>query len=191
MSTKSLVTSLIVLLLAGIGAIIYLITSNPVKGYSLVYDRNNYKLYVKDSTIKNAQSLSFTEGGRRVSHKDGIEMIKKYRSEIKTHEDSLKMTRYVDFNFDNVFGYLAYVLSIQGEVVSPKDTLGFRVYIGTNVRATQIGTESVFSHTTLFAPIKGHNLYKFVFGGNFDFFDQGSICPTNCPTDDEGKLLPE
>jgi hypothetical protein len=188
MTAKPAIILLSALLLISVGVIIYLVVKNPVRGYSLAYDNGNYKLFVKDTVLKTGKSLAFSGGGRRIDHATGIAMIKRYRKEIITHEDSVKMTRFVDFNFDNVFSYLGYILSVKGDVINPTDQLGFRVYVGTRLTPSRVGGQDVYSHTMIFAPIKDHDFYKFVFDSDFDFLDQGSICPENCPADEAAPL---
>jgi hypothetical protein len=115
-------------------------------------------------------------------------MIQQYREHrLLTREDSLKVTRFVSFDFDNVFAYMGYLLTTDSPDI-PKDDLGFRVYFCENLTETETDLGRHFPQSMLFAPTSKGRLYFNKADKEFDFFNQGSICPVNCP-DDDGVIL--
>lgn len=191
MNQNPVILILALLLAAATGFIVYLVATNPVKGYHVVYETDDFILFAKDTGNKasTTKKKMYFEGGEHVDYKTGNSMIQQYRqNRIKNREDSLKVTRFVSFDFDNVFAYMGYLLTTDSPDI-PKDDLGFRVYFSEELTARQSELGSYFPQSMLFAPTRKGALY---FNKNndkeFDFFDQGSICPVNCP-DDDGIIL--
>jgi hypothetical protein len=177
---------LLILLLLAIGFVIYLIVSNPVKGYKLVYDRQGYKLFVKDSIQKNFMDVNFTGGGRRVPYQTGLEMIRSFRGPIRSGDDST--TKSISFSFDSLFHYMGFVLTNYPRI-PPQDTLKMTIYIANSETPMQrTDGRVVFQRTVLLGPTIKRKQPKLTQTNGFDYFNQGSICPVNCP--DDGTDVP-
>jgi hypothetical protein len=179
MNAKQTALLLFALLLCAIGYIVYKEATNPLKGYKLVYDRQNYKLFVKDTLHSDMKSSSFAGGGRRVPYAEGHRRIMDFRRRLPGKDDTT--TRYIAFSFDSVFNYMGYVLTNFKR--DEKDTLGMTLYIAdSDIPLRQSNGRQVYQRTVLLRPTINKKQSTEKENENFDFFNQGSICPVNCPT---------
>ena len=180
--TKPLTFLLWLLLLVSIAGNIYQYNSSPIKNYNLLYgsDTSQYQLYVRNEKLMKDTSEKWTGSGRRIKFKEGQDFIRKYRQSTM-HNDAA--TKYVSFTFDSVFTYMGYILTEYKPRMNRNDTLGFRVFFGQDTLLSEVNHRMVYKNMVLLAPTTNKKIPKFVDDGEYDFFDQGSICPIICPGD--------
>ena len=190
MNPKRLAALLALLLVFAIGFIVYLLLANQDegtdqnKGYNLVYERQDYRLFVKD-TIRPPMKQVMFAGGERVPYPQGYERIKKFLDGLGEKDDTT--TRYIDFTFDSLMSYMTYVIEEYKRRGEDTKDLGLTVYIGMSSDPVRTANgREVHQRTILLRPTKGGRTLKFIQDKEFDFFNQGSICPVNCP---EGREL--
>jgi hypothetical protein len=97
------------------------------------------------------------------------------------------MTRFITYDFKKVFDYMTYLLTTDIGI-DRSNGFGFRVYIGQELTPTETARGPHHFYTTLFAPTEKSSLHPQKFMEGFEFFNQGSICPVNCPEDDGGLI---
>jgi len=163
-----------ILLAAAIGYILYLVYSNPVKGYKELYSQGKYKLFVKDTGNSKPKTSAQFNGGERVPFEEGIKKIRHYRDNCGEND-----TRYLNFHFDRIFDYMGIVLTEFKPQHGQEGLLGIGVYLGRE--EPEEGTEDLGKLTVLFGPTIEDKIIMKDDKDGFDFFNQGSICPHTCP----------
>ena len=157
-----------------------------MKGYRLLYDRQNYKLFIRDTLHQEMKANNFTGGGTRVPYEEGYSRIMAYRDRLPDGDDT--STRYISFAFDSIFNYMGHVLTQYDPTMPNTDNLGMTVYVAlNNTPLRRADGSEVYQRTILLGPTKNSMQWQPKQGENFDFFNQGSICPVMCPEDGDVK----
>jgi hypothetical protein len=152
---------------------------NKYGNYTAVYNDNEYIVLKRDQTGANKAFAPNPEHGKLIRDSVAEAEIRMYREKFPG------ATRYIDFNFNNVLGYISSFQNVENP--DANKTLGVRIYPALDLNTKQL--------TVIISPTRNERALwrnrKLINGRLIDSdsidveaFNTGSICPINCPDDE-------
>lgn len=141
--------------------------------YTTVYNDNEY-IVLKRNTVSNKAFAPSPEYGKLIRDSVAAAEISLYREKYP------EATRYIDFNFNNILGYIASFQNVENAL--DNRNLGIRIYPALDLNTKQLtviisptrNDKALWNATTI---INGRTSTT----DSVEAFNTGSLCPNNCP----------
>ena len=150
---------------------------NKFGNYSAVYNDNEYIVLKRHQAGASKAFAPNPEHGKLIRDSVAEAEIRMYREKYP------EATRYIDFNFNNVLGYISSFQNVENP--DANKTLGVRIYPALDLNTKQL--------TVIISPTRNERALwrnKSLINGrvidstDVEAFNTGSICPVNCPDED-------